>query len=214
MARNSVDALFNEAPLSAVLDHQEETLRAGVDRCPADRVRDAEEAGIVADLVDQFSIAPIEFTEGAISAEAEEVQVDVSGRWERDTMDGGLYFGPGVCVSYYVPFVGDQELFRFQPSTYSFHLPRAEVRSGELAFRFEDPDNNVTATKARFDDEFRRTKEWVDWVNEDVARFNVGLPAKAAQIVAARRSRLRQVASGVNALGIPISSSASVVPSA
>src|SRR5690242_21643215 len=98
MARYVADPLFNEAPLSAVLDHQEAALRNAVDSLLADRVRDADEGSIVAELVDRFSIAPIEFTEGAISAEAEEVQVDVTGSWDRDTMYGGPHFVPGVRV--------------------------------------------------------------------------------------------------------------------
>lgn len=206
MPRASRDPLFNEAPLRAVLDHQEEAVRNAVDQVPANKMRDGDEAAIVRDLVNRFSITPIQFTEGAISAEAEETQVDVSGSWDRDTMDGGPYYVPGVRVSYYVPFLGDKELFKYQPSTHSFRLPRAEVLSGELAFRFTDPDSNVTTTKARFDEEFRHTREWTTCVNQDVERFNAELPSKVARLVSERRGRLRQVASGANSLGIPIRS--------
>lgn len=201
------EPLFHQAPLSAVLENQKEAVRKAVEQVPPDRMREDDEAAIVSDLFDRFVISPIQFTEGAISAEAEEAQVDVSGSWDRDTMDGGTYYVPGVRVSYFVPFVGDKALFNYQPNTYSFHFPRADVLTGELLFRFEDPDSNVGVTKSRFDDEFRLTKEWTSWANQDVERFNADLRPTIARLVEERRMRLRQLQSGTINLGIPIRSS-------
>ena len=207
-----MDALFHGASLRDVFEQQEAAARAAIDQIAAAEMREGDETAIVSQIVDRFRIAPIQFTEGAISAEAEEAQVDVSGNWDRDTMHGGPHYVPGVRVSYFVPFTGDKELFRFQPSTFSFHLPRAEVRSRELAFHFTDPDSNVAATKSKFDAEFRHVKEWTGWVNRDVDRFNATLPATMARLVAERRTRLRQVAAGANSLGIPIRSKGAPTP--
>lgn len=215
MSQSSMKLLFNEAPLRAVIDHQEGEIRKAVDQVPAHEVRDGDEATIVADIFDRFSLAPVRFTEGAISAAAEEAQVDVSGSWDRAIMDRSRpFYVPGVRVSYFVPFTGDKGLFRFQPSTYSSHGAYADVRSNELAFHFTQADNDVVATKQKFEEEFRRVKEWTAWVTQDAERFNATLPPTISRLVSERRARLRQVASGANTLGIPIRSTSTVTPTA
>jgi len=207
MPRSVPPPLFNEGQLRAVFDNIEEKIRQAVAEMPAPELRDGDEAQIRAELADRFTIEPIRYTEGAVSASAEEAQVDVSGSWKRDLMDRSRpFYVAGIRVSYFVPFTGDSQLFRFQPSTHSFHLPRAEVEGSDLAFHVTRPDTDVGATKRTFDEEFQRTKEWTAWVNQDVERFNSDIRPKIAQAVSERRARLRAVSSGANSLGIPIRS--------
>src|SRR5262249_26980075 len=88
----------------------------------------------------------------------------------------------------------------------------ADVRTNELAFHFEEANNDVAATKRQFDEEFRHVKEWTASVTQDVERFNAELPSMISRLVSERRSRLRQVASGANSLGIPIRSATTATP--
>lgn len=139
--RDDMPVLFNEGQLRAVFDNQEAEMLRALDSISAQQFRTEDDSTIVASLTSKFAIQSIELTEGAISVDAQEAKVDVSGSWERDVMDRSRpYYVPGIAASYFVPFTGDRELFRFQPSTHSYHLPHGDVHENEIAFHFERPD--------------------------------------------------------------------------
>ena len=167
-------------------------------------LRDTPEADVVGRLVARFRMEPIRLTEGAISVEAEEAQVDVSGDWSRDLDRSQPYFVPGIGVNYYVPFTGEAQLFKCRPGTFEMSWPRAWLRSDELAFRYEQPGAEVAPTKRAFDADLERVRRFVGWVNADVETFNASLPAKAKELVSARLALLHEADAGLASIGIPI----------
>jgi TIR domain len=196
------DRLFNQGPLHAVFDRQHEALSEAVKQIGASTIRDGDEAAIVTDLRDRFSVEPLQFTEGAISAEAAEAQVEDPISW--DLPMGIPEFVPGIRVSYFIPFTGNRNLFKYQPRAYSLHAPEAEVRANELVLSYYRTDNDVSATRPAFDQEFAHAKQWLTCVNEEVEKFNSALPLRITRLVEDRRSRLRQIAAGADGLGVTI----------
>jgi hypothetical protein len=74
-----VEYLFSDYDLRAVLDNQREHMLRAIDDADASVVsgRPAEE--VAEEFVRQFRLEPPVLTEGAISVDVEEAQVDVSG---------------------------------------------------------------------------------------------------------------------------------------
>lgn len=211
--RDDLRVLFNEGQLRAVFDNQEKEMLRALESISANQFRTQDDSTIVASLTSKFGIQPVELTEGAISVDAQEAKVDVSGSWERDIMDRSRpYYVPGIAVSYFVPFTGDRDLFRFQPNTHSFRLPHGDVTDNEIAFHFERPDTEVVATKRSFEEELSHLKEWLSWVNQDVEAFNAAFEPKVGSAVASRRSRVTTMDAGMGSLGIPIRSATPTPP--
>src|SRR5260370_40015806 len=97
-----------------------------------------------ADLVRQFRLEVPTLIEGAISVmPAEEVDVDVALVRDRDSDALGRPFVRGIAVTYYVPFIGNPQLFRVRRSTFTGTSPRGAVVDQELQFRYERADHNV-----------------------------------------------------------------------
>ena len=145
-------------------------------------------------------------TEGATSVEVEEAQVDVShdpGRFIRDRDEP--FYVPGIRATYFVPYAGDGDLFKCQPSTFTTVIPAVtDLLQDELVFAVARPDQNVAATKQAFEGELNRVKEYLAWVRQDAATFNASLPADARRWLTTRRERLAQMDQGVQSLGVPI----------
>jgi hypothetical protein len=116
MARNLPDLLFSEHDLRGTLANQARLMTEAVEEYPAAALTQEPEADLVKELEDRFRVQAPVLTEGAISADAEEAQVDVSGDFDRDTFGHGPHYVPGTRVTYYVPFSGDGGLFTCQPS--------------------------------------------------------------------------------------------------
>ena len=75
---------------------------------------------IAAEFVHRFRLDTPDLTEGAISMDVEEVQVDVSGDRQRAIFDRSRpFYMPGFRVTYYVPFRGDTDLLKCQPNTFA-----------------------------------------------------------------------------------------------
>jgi hypothetical protein len=201
--------LFNEGELRSVFEHQQKKMLEALESISAQQFRSEDDTAIAASLISKFGIVPVELTEGATSVSAEEADVDVTDSWDRDlSFDSGPHYVKGVSVSYFVPFAGDRDLFRFQPSTFTTHLPRGDVRDGEIAFHFERADSNVAATKIDFEQGISGLKQWVSSVNQDVLAFNTTFEQKVISAVAGRRSRLKAIDAGMGLLGIPVRSAA------
>ena len=96
-----------------------------------------------------------QLAEGATSVEVEEAQVDVSHdprRFIRDRDEP--FFVSGIQATYFVPYAGDGDLFKCQPSTFTTVIPAVtDLLQDELVFAVERPDQNVAATKQAFERE-------------------------------------------------------------
>jgi TIR domain len=163
------------------------------------------EEQLVAYFVEQFRVDVPVLTQGAISVSADEMQVDVSQDPNRMVFDRSRpLYRPGLRVTYHVPFVGDANLFDCQPSTHTLNPPRADVGGNELRFWYDRTDNDVAATKARFDEELREVQKYLGWMAADLTTFNSGLTVYARSRVQERRGRLEKTKAGLEALGLPV----------
>jgi hypothetical protein len=118
----------------------------------------------------------------------------------------------GVVVTYTVPFTGDAGLFGLKPSTWSSRAPHAEVRGMELRFSYGVRPADIASTKASFEAELTLTKQWVGWVNQDVAKYNERAHDLVRSTLQRRLSTLQSTASGLEALGLPINPKPSPAP--
>jgi len=208
-----VEYLFSDYDLFAVCENTREKMVHTINTADAAMIaRDAKE--VAEEFVEQFRLDTPVLTEGAVSVDVEEVQVDVSGDRNRAFFGPGPFCAPGIRATYFVPFTGDVDLFKCRPSTTTSILAAVDsVQKNELVLAYERGDTNVAATKEGFDRDLSTIREYLGWVRRDAQVLNESLPAVAMQAVAARQTRLREVAQSSASLGVPIRR-AGVPPSA
>ena len=205
MHNHGMQLLFSEYDLGQILRHREAEARAATDQLPSGELRGTPADEVVASLPARFTAEPIVLTEGAISMEVTEAEVDVTGDWSRDLeRSSGPHYVPGIEAHYYVPFTGDPELFQARPGTFTAAPPHAIIHSSELEFVDRRPDTKVAETKVHFEHELSEVKRWVEWTNADVAQYNQSLPRAIMGAVTARLQRLQETEAGAAGLGIAI----------
>lgn len=201
-----MEYLFSDHNLHDVLENQREHMVQSINGADASIVnrRPAEE--VADEFVRQFQLNPPELTEGAISVDVQEAQVDVSGDLNRLFFDHeGPFRVPGIRATYYVPFSGDPDLLKCRPSTFSTVLTAVDSICGhELSLSYDRGDTNVAATKEQFERDLSTLRQYVEWVRHDTRNFNERLPPIALLRVAARQTRLREMQQGAESLGVPI----------
>src|SRR6266478_5728839 len=202
----AVEYLFSDYDLYAVIENQRERMVQAINGADASIVNGRPAEEVADEFVRQFHLNPPELTEGAISVDVQEAQVDVSSDPNRLFFDHhGPFYVPGIRATYYVPFSGDAELFKCRPSSFSTSVPAVDnIDDGELVFSYERGDTNVTATKEQFERDLSVVRQHLEWVRRDSKGANEKLPTVALEYVKARQVRLREMRQGAESLGVAI----------
>lgn len=199
------EPLFVEGDLSATLAAMLAKARRAVDEVPEGNFREADASELADQIFSRFAVRPVSLTEGAISVQAEETDIDRRRFSDMDRrVPGASPTLRGTRVIYNVPFSGDSNLFRLKPSTWTTSVPYAEIGRGELHFVFEVPSSKVGETKSAFDRELSLTKQWLGWGNDQVTQYNDQLASEIERAMNDRVSRLSTASEGLAELGLPV----------
>lgn len=200
----STNYLFRDFDIFSLQLHQREHMDQEIANADAQMLLHGDVDELSQQFAEDFSLAAPEIIEGAVSLTVDEAQIDVTGDYRFGAFGPGPHFVSGIEASYFVPFSGDRQMFKCQPSTFSTGAPVAEVSNNELKVTFRHPDQDVAATKVEFDRALSLIKQHLDWLEENCRTFNAGLPAEASRAIASRRARLQRMNEGVQSLGVPI----------
>lgn len=146
-----------------------------------------------------------ELREADITVDQVETQIDVSQDRNRFIPNRTRPFHiTGTAVTFFVPFDGEADLFKCQPSAFTTAPPRAEVGNGELRFRYEKTEHNAEQLKNEFQRELGEVKRYLEWVRKDVTAFNATIRQKALGRIENRRTKLLKDQGLVANLGFPL----------
>ena len=199
------DLLFAQHDLGAVLGNQEQKMLAEIDGIERNALLNTS----VEDLCDQFEqkyrIEMIKLNESEVAVEQNEAQVDISQDPFRLIFDRDKpFYIKGTGVTFYIPFEGEPELFKCQPSSYTLNPPRGAVVHSELVLHYTRTDHNAEAVKSEFTNELSRIKQYLESMADNVSQFNTSIRVKAKAHIESRRDKLLKDQGLVAALGFPL----------
>ncbi len=203
--RTHGDLLFNDHDLHAVLDAHVKKMYAEIDSIEGNRLLNTS----VEDQCDYFEskywINPIQLQEEQITVGQEEAQVDVSHDRQRYIRDrSSPFFIAGTSVTFFVPFEGDTELFKCQPSSFTSTPPYAKVKEQELELMYTVMEHDKDAIRHKFDRNLDRIRQYIGWIERDVKPINEQIRSNARQRIEHRRDKLLKDQGLVANLGFPL----------
>src|SRR5204863_7006498 len=166
---DNADYLVWTHDFHAVQETYRERLGAAINSADAALVQNGTIDEVAERFADEVRLDVPELTEGATSVDVEETRVDVTGDFHYGHFGPGPLYVPGIRASYFVPFVGDPDMFKVKPTTWTTVIPTAAIEGQELRFTFERPGQPVDETKRAFDEELSRVKQYLGWLRENVA---------------------------------------------
>jgi TIR domain len=101
-----------------------------------------------------------------------------------------------------IPFEGDAELFSLWPSRYSTVFPRGNIKGQTLRLYFSVPKGKPETLEATFERELGLVNRYLDYVRQDVEKYNDALNQLAYETLTRRRQTLSEGAESLKALGI------------
>jgi hypothetical protein len=202
---NRDNLLFAQSDLRSVIELHGAAITKEVEGAPANQLLNTSVDDFADYLVDKYRLDAPRLREDEIAADQEETKIDVSQDPMRFITDRSQpFYINATRVSIHVPFDGDPDLFKYQPSTFTWNPPRGRVVGGQLILAFVSMDHNAEAIQQQLQAELSRFRQYLGWVEHDVTPFNDGLRDRARGAIEMRRQKLLKDQGLVAALGFPL----------
>ena len=204
----SDNLLFNQATLSDALRAQLVSVTKEVDGLSKDQFLVNSGEQIIEHVYSKMVIAPLVIYRDQMSlTEPQE------NRTERRDPFGDLIRLPVIRTDLTIPYTGESDLWKLQPSTFTFNPPRGDYSSqrgndqtGTLRFKMEFTQGEYTSDAINHEVErnLKSIDDYLGWIKHDIESHNPQLKNEIRRQVAQRRERLGTIQSALKTLNIPI----------
>ena len=199
------DRLFSQLELRNTLQQQEQNILQEINGLGEAQTLNGSLEDLRKYFLEKYYVDMPKIAEEGITTSHSDAQIDVSGRFDYGIRDRSRpYQITGTRITFFVPYSGDGELFKCQASTCSLNPPRAVVERNELKFVYDRTTRDAEGIPKEFQEDLKRLKQSLDWVADDVTKFNSTIRMKIDQAINARREKLLQDRQLVENIGYPL----------
>lgn len=196
--------LFSDYDLARSLEGQQQALAGEVQAFDGTRLLNTSVDDLCAYFVAKYTVTPIVLSD-QVTVDQRDVQVDVSQHPLRDIRDRSRPFHiAGTRVVFHIPFEGDSDLFRAQPSTQTGWMPHGTVEGRELLLSYERTDHDGSALRREFDNTLGEIRQYLGWIEQQVISHNRSLNSQALRLVTTKRDKLLRDQGLARSLGFPL----------
>ncbi len=200
MARE--DYLFTGADWHAVDRHQRQQMAAEIERVEPDRLLNTSVDDLAQFFAEKFKITVPELNVDNLVVDQREKQIDVSRDPMRHINDRSRpFYITGTEIVVEIPFTGEAEAFKIQPSTFTLNPPRAAVRGTNLTFNIVGTNLAADGVRREIDSTVASIQSYLVNLRSNVSSLNSQLLGEARATIEARRGKLLASRSMVASLG-------------
>lgn len=202
--------LFSNARWHDVEAHQLQEMRKAVETMDGNRLLNTSIDDLAKYLEEKFQIEiPTLLTE-EIVVDQREAKIDVSRDHSRKISDRSRPFHiTGTEIEIEVPFTGEAEAFKVQPTTWTMSPPLAEVRGSSLFVRIIGASLTSEGVRSEIDRTIKEINEHLVTLRGNAAGLNSQLPSQARSAIESRRQKLLANRNLVGGLGFKMKESPS-----
>lgn len=190
------ELLFYGKDLYALIHAYPKVLQEQVAALNDELLLRSDESDIVDMLVQKMElVAPTLRPRAEWKQSVEDTKMDVSGDPRRDLFygQGGPLLVPTHKITIEIPYDGDGDLFRFEPSSFDFNRPCGRLKAGStLSFSIVAEQLDADSIRREIDSIVSRIDKYLGWVRADCQGWNSSLREKVVASVRARKDRLLQ----------------------
>ena len=199
------EPLFRHFDLRETINQVEQTMLKEIRSLNENRVLNTSHEDVRKYFIDKYSVEIPQIYEEGITVDQGDAQIDVSRRFEYAVFDRSQpLLITGTRITFYLPFTGDGQLFQCKASTFSLNPPRAVVKNHELQFIYERTTNDAERISQEFQDDLKRLKQSLSWIEKDLTQFNNNIQQTIEQEINARREKILYDRNLVANLGYPL----------
>jgi hypothetical protein len=194
--------LFSDADWFSVERNQLQKMAEEIAAVNGDRLLNTAVDDLARYFESKFNIEVPTLVTEEIVVDQRETKIDVRHdprRWIDDR--SRPVYVPGTEVEVEIPFTGDAEVFRVQPTSYTLNLPRAEVRQSALVLRISGTDLNAEGVQQSINQTINDIQSYLVTLRTNASGLNQQLFQRAKTAIESRRKKLLADRNLVGALG-------------
>lgn len=203
--RSVPDLLFGQVNWFSVAESQKARMGKEILSLPENQVLNTSPDDLCDYLIEKYRIDVPVLNEEDIHVDQRDTQIDVSRDPMRMVLDRGRPFHvSGTTVEVFVPFRGEAEAFKIQPTSFSLNPPRAVIRGNELVLQFTGTNLNGEQVKAGIQNSLNEINTHLGRLRADANGLTGQLRVEARRQVEQRRQKFLTDRSLVASLGFPL----------
>lgn len=194
-------ALFSGKQLASVIREKLQSISQDIDNIDANTLHNTSLDDWCEYYENNYKFELLELLENEISTDSEEVLLPEMGFYSGNREKKGTKF------SFFIPFTGEQELFRYQPSISIGELNNpllAQIHNYELILEYADLQPEAIRIQSLFRQDLSKLNENIRYLNREVLDFNNSIYSLIKSTIESRRQKLLKDQSLVEALGYPL----------
>jgi hypothetical protein len=202
LARGSKDLLFCSVDWHSVETNARNLISQEVGGYHPDKLLNTSDDALIAYFVEKFTLEIPVIDHDGIVADQQETQIDVRRDPSRYILDPSRpFYVAGTRIEVEVPFSGDGQFFKVQPTTFSLSPPRGEVKGNKLLLKVEGTNLSGEAVKHQIDRTLAEIEASLNYLRNSASTFNASIAAQAQSQIAGRKEKLLRDRNVVASLG-------------
>lgn len=199
------DYLFIQYDLRRVIEVQEKAMNDEIDSIEGGRLLNTNVEELIAYFKEKYQLQAPKLLEDKISVDQNELKVDVSRDPNRFIFDRDEpFYITGTKIDFYVPYEGDKDLFKCQPSTYYLNPPKGVVTETDLILTYQTTDHDGSKIKAEFQRTLDQIKSYLKNIEASATEFNNQIEDKIRARINSRREKVKSDQGLAASFGFPM----------
>ena len=207
MRGNGSNQLFSDGDLSAGLDSKLNGIRASVHNIPREQFLATSVETLVEHLSASLAIEPLVLHEEQMQMDNAETQVDVTGHFDYDIGRGGPVHTSGHRLIFYIPFAGDEDLWKLRPNMLISVMPRGEIdsRRSMLTLSFTNTtDTDPDRYRQELESCLNGIRQLIASQRQLLDQYHGGIPGQVRSTVEHRRAEVEKLHGLTASFNIPM----------
>lgn len=183
--------LFSKVSWHDVERHQLQEMQKAIAALDGNRLLNTSVEDLVLYFENKFQIEIPNLLKEEIVVDQRETQIDVSRDQNRMIYDRGRPFHiAGTEIEVEIPFTGEAEAFKVQPTTYTMSPPRAEVRGNLLVLTISGTNLEAERVRNDIDRTVNEIQSHLTTLRGNAQGLRAQLPNQARSAIESRRQKL------------------------
>lgn len=208
---------FKDRDLGMALSASRQRMTKQIDSFTNEEIMGNDLEILANNLYEEFRIEPVEIMDEEFSKRYIE-QAKIQKRSDpfcQDSYRQEYVEVDGVIMTFYFPFTGKEELFRYHASTFSLGpYPDISTNNGFVSLRYEysfddmqrEDAKDITLKKMEHD--IKDVRKGISYVNKDVESYNMSLLKQALHLLEEKKRKVESFFTVANMFEVPVKKSA------
>ncbi len=194
--------LFSNVGWNDVENHQLQKMQKAVADMDGNRLLNTSVEDLAAYFEKTFQIEIPTLLTDEIVVDQREAKIDVSRDHNRMIFDRSRPFHiTGTEIEVEIPFTGEAEAFKIQPTTYTMSPPRADVRGSALVFRIVGTNLEAEQVRTDIDRTVKGIQSHLATLRTNAQRLTAQLSSQVRSAIESRRQKLLSDRNLIGGLG-------------